>query len=112
MDEITVQSETLQTCIPRLECISRAQLKSQGNIYTFKAVGKERDQFAVGLLQRKVLLVSAGHGTKTNALKSQELVPMSNYLSATAELISIDVFNLSNSVIVGKYSYEAVQKKY
>jgi len=87
----------------RLEPVSSAPLKSQGNIYTFKALAN--DQFAVGLLQRKILAMNikqAGGGKKNGTfLRSQEMLPLSNYLKSNCEIISMEVFYMDNSIFVG-----------
>ena len=89
----------------RLEPVSSAPIKSQGNIYTFKALAN--DQFAVGLLQRKILAMNvkhAGGGGKKNGtvFRSQEMLPLSNYLKSNCEIISMEVFYMDNSIFVGK----------
>ena len=88
----------------RLELVSSSPLKSQGNIYTFKALAN--DQFAVGLLQRKILAMNVknvGGGKKNGTVfRSQEMLPLSNYLKSNCEIISMEVFYTDNSIFVGK----------
>ena len=101
----------------RLESIFSSQLKSQGNIYTFKSLPDGR--FAIGLLQRKMLALNPKvptakgiDGKKVGAaFRLQELLPLSNYLSASCEIISIEVFVMDrNSTIVGKKQLKIVSR--